>query len=369
LVFLSRVQVRCDVKRLYYKQSFMKNITINLLFGALFMNSMGSLFAQKVSVVSKPAERKVDILVDGKPFTAYIYPSDSVLKKPVLFPIHTAQGTAVTRGYPMAPRAGERVDHPHHVGAWLNYESVNGNDFWNNSTAIKNRSKYGTIKHREVIKTKSGKGKGSLSVSADWYLADGKGAHVLNEKTSFNFYARNQIRIIDRSTTLTANADTVYFKDVKDGFFAIRLARELEHPSNQADNFVDANGIVTRVEKMDNSNITGRYRSSEGIEGDEVWSTRARWVNLSGRIGSEDIAVCLIDHPQNPKYPTYWHARGYGLFAANPLGAKVFSNGKDALNLKLAPGQSVTFKYRMVIASGKLSDEEINVLAAEYGKL
>jgi hypothetical protein len=90
-------------------------------------------------------------------------------------------------------------------------------------------------------------------------------------------------------------------------------------------------------------------------------------MNLSGRIGSEDVAVCIIDHPQNLKYPTYWHARGYGLFAANPLGAKIFSNGKDELNLKLAPGQSVTFKYRVVVATGKLSDEEINGLAKEFG--
>lgn len=326
------------------------------------------LYAQKVSVISRPAERKVDILVGDKPFTSYIYPSDSILKKPVLFPVYSPKGTMVTRGYPMMPKAGERVDHPHHVGIWLNYESVNGNDFWNNSTAIKDRSKYGTIKHQEVLKTKSGKGKGLLEVSADWYLADGKGKHVLRETTRFDFIAQPKFNIIDRSTTLTARADTVYFKDVKDGFFAIRLARELEHPSNQADNFVDANGIVTRVEKMDNSNISGRYRSSEGIEGEKVWSTRARWMNLSGRIGAEDIAICIIDHPQNPKYPTYWHARGYGLFAANPLGAKIFSNGKDELNLKLAPSQSVTFKYRVVVASGKLSDEEINGLAKAFGE-
>lgn len=327
-----------------------------------------SLSAQQVNVVSKPAERKVDVLVDGKAFTSYIYPSDSILKKPVLFPIYTAQGTMITRGYPMMPKAGERVDHPHHVGMWLNYESVNGNDFWNNSTAIKDRTKYGTIKHKQVLKTKNGKGKGSLEVSADWYLSDAKGKHVLVEKTTYDFYARQNLRIIDRSTTLTAQKDTVYFKDVKDGFFAIRLARELEHPSNQADNFVDANGIVTRVEKMDNSNITGNYRSSEGIEGEKVWSTRAKWMNLSGRIGNEDIAVCIIDHPKNLKYPTYWHARGYGLFAANPLGAKIFSNGKDETNLVLAPGQSITFKYRTVISSGKLSDEQANALAAEFGK-
>lgn len=324
--------------------------------------------AQQVSVVSLPAQRKVEVMVDGKPFTSYIYPSDSILKKPVLFPIYNAKGTVVTRGYPLAPRAGERVDHPHHVGSWLNYESVNGYDFWNNSTAIKDRSKYGTILHQKIVKTHSGKGKGSLSTVANWLLADGKGQHVLTETTQFVFQAKKELRIIDRYTTLKAEKDTVYFNDVKDGFYAIRVARELEHPSTQADFFVDANGITTKVDKLDNTNITGHYRSSEGIEGEAVWSTRARWVNLSGKIGTDEVAICLIDHPQNLNYPTYWHARGYGLFAANPLGAKIFSNGKQILNFKLPPGQSITFRYRMVVASGKLEDTVINSLADDFAK-
>ena len=155
-------------------------------------------------------------------------------------------------------------------------------------------------------------------------------------------------------------------KDVKDGMFAIRVAREQEHPSDKAYVFIDANGIETKVDKLDNSNITGKYRSSEGIEGDSVWSTRGRWVNLTGKIGYENISVCIIDHPSNINYPTYWHARGYGLFAANPLGEKVFSKGKKELDLKIAPKKSVTFKYRTVIDSHKLTDGEINVLAADF---
>jgi hypothetical protein len=328
-----------------------------------------ALFAQKIDIKVLDTERKVEILADGKPFTSYIYPSDTVLKKAVLYPIFTANGTAITRGYPMNPRAGERVDHPHHVGMWLNYESVDGYDFWNNSTAIKDRSKYGTIKHTKIVKAKGGKKKGVLVVSADWIVADAKGKTVLTETTTYTFKAKGTQRIIDRATVLTATADTVFMKDVKDGFFAIRVARELEHPSDKADVFIDAKGIETKVDRLDNSNITGKYRSSEGIEGDSVWSTRGRWVNLTGKIGYENISVCIIDHPSNINYPTYWHARGYGLFAANPLGEKVFSKGKKALDLKIAPKKSVTFKYRTVIDSHKLTDGEINVLAADFGKL
>lgn len=344
----------------------MKNV---LLLLAFLITLKTPLLSQKIDLIVKNNERKVEVMADGKLFTAYLFPSDSVLKKPVLYPILTAQGTAVTRGFPLAPRAGERVDHPHHIGSWLNYEYVNGYDFWNNSTAIKDRSKYGTIKNTQILKAKSSKNKGILMVSADWIVADGKGKKILTETTTFTFQAKGSQRIIDRTTTLTATTDTVFLKDVKDGMFAIRVARELEHPSDKADTFIDANGIETKVDKLDNSNITGKYRSSEGIEGESVWSTRGRWVNLSGKIGNENISVCLIDHPKNINYPTYWHARGYGLFAANPLGEKVFTNGKQVLNLKIAPQQAVTFKYRTVIDSHKLSDAEINALASDYGKL
>jgi Methane oxygenase PmoA len=341
----------------------MKKLTLSLL---LLSSFSVTTFAQNIGVIVKSMEQRVEIVADGKPFTSLIFPSDDVLKKFSLFPIYTPNGTAITRGYPILPKAGERVDHPHHVGAWLNYESVNGFDFWNNSTAIKDRSKYGTIKNTKIVKAKSGSKKGELVVVADWITADAKGAKVLKEKTNFTFQKKNGIYIIDRTTTLTAQKDTVLFKDVKDGFFAIRVARELEHPSDKADSFVDASGIVTKVDKLDNSNITGKYRTSTGSEGEAVWGTRAPWCNLTGNINGEDISVCIIDHPKNVNFPTYWHARGYGLFAANPLGEKVFSNGKKELNLTLAPKKSVTFRYRTVIASSKLTDAEINILAAEY---
>jgi Methane oxygenase PmoA len=339
-----------------------------ILLFSLFLLGKTLVFAQKVELVVKNQEHKVEVLADGKPFTTYFFPSDTVLKKPVLVPIYSPNGTVVTRGYPLSPRAGERIDHPHHVGLWLNYEYVNGFDFWNNSNAIKNPAKYGTIYHTKITKMKSGK-KATLGVEADWITANGKGKNVLKETTTYVFQVKSSTRIIDRITTLTAQSDTVFLNDVKDGMIALRLARELEHPSDKADEFLDANGIVTKVDKLDNTNITGKYRSSAGIEGDSVWSTRAKWVNLTGRIGTDNISICMIDHPKNLRYPTYWHARGYGLFAANPLGAKVFSKGADIVNLKLAPKQSITFRYRIVVASHHLSDAENNVLAEDFAKV
>ena len=150
--------------------------------------------------------------------------------------------------------------------------------------------------------------------------------------------------------------------------FAIRVAREMELPSEKPTNLMDSHGVVTSVEKMDNTFVKGDYRSAEGVEGKEVWGTRCRWMKLEREIKDEPVALVIIDHPSNVGYPTYWHARDYGLFAANTLGQKVFSEGKNELNFSLKKGETVTFKYRLVVAAENLTDTQINQLADEYAK-
>lgn len=323
--------------------------------------------AQNLPVSFKNGKTSIDVLVGGKPFTSYFFPGQDVLKKAVLFPLISAQGTTITRGYPMAPRAGERVDHPHHVGMWLNYEDVNGFDYWNNSTNIVTslqNHKMGTIVHSSIVKQDAKKG--LLEVTADWIDNDGKGQKVLQEKTTYVFSGTSDSRTVDRITTLTAVADQVLFKDVKDGMFAIRVARQLEIPSNKPDVFTDAHGVETKVPVMDNTGVNGDYLSSEGVKGEAVWSTRAKWMNLHGEMDNHSISVTIFDHPSNVSYPSYWHSRGYGLFAVNPLGAKVFSNGKDERNLTLKKGESVTFRYRTLISDRLNTKEELDKIQSDF---
>jgi hypothetical protein len=320
------------------------------------------------SIKENPAQKQLDILYNNQLLTAYCYYDSS--RKPMLFPVNTVDGITVTRGYPFKTVAGERTDHPHHTGIWLNYESVNGLDFWNNSTAIapSKRDHYGTIVHQKIVNRNSNSNNASLSVTATWVRPDAK--VLLNEKTTFNFNVNGNDFIIDRITTLTATDTVVLFKDVKDGLFAIRVARELELPSKEKSNFVDDKGNITTVPPSNSADVSGMYYSSNGKTGDSVWSTRANWVMMTGRKEGKDITVAIIDHPMNIGYPAYWHARGYGLFAINPLGAKVFSNGKEELNLSLQPKQSVTFRYRIVIHSGKiLSADAVEKLAADFERV
>ncbi len=323
--------------------------------------------AKGFTIVDKPQQRRVDILVDGKPFTSYIYPDN--IMKPVLYPLRTAEGLLVTRGWPLDPRPGERVDHPHHVGMWFNYGDVNGLDFWNNSTDIPAEKKdhYGTIRHRKVNKIKSGKDKAILEVTADWQKPDG--SNLLLEETRFVFSGNEDTRTIERITTLTALKEDVSLKDNKEGVLGIRVARELEHPSNKPEVFTDASGKGTAVPQLNNEGVSGKYRSSEGKEGDDVWGTRGEWVNLNGVIKSTPVSLVILDHPKNVGYPTYWHARGYGLFAANPLGQEALSNGKDVLDYKLPAGKSVTFRYKVLIHSGShLTDAQVNAAFEKFSK-
>ncbi len=313
--------------------------------------------ASGVQLVANETAHRVDVLIDGQPFTSYVWP-DSV-KKPVLYPLRTAKGTIVTRGYPLDPRPGERVDHPHHVGLWFNYGDVNGLDFWNNSEAIKpaDRGKYGTIRHTRIKRIQNGKTTGELEVEMEWLGPDG--APLLREETKFVFHGGTSGRVIDRITKLTALDKRVVFNDNKEGVIGMRVARQLEQPAVKPEVFTDANGKATAVPKLDNTGVTGRYLSSEGKTGDAVWGTRGRWTMLTGKIGQEDVTLAMLDHPKNPGYPTYWHARGYGLFAANTLGQKVFSDGKETLNFTLEPGQSATFKYRVLILSGTATSDDL----------
>jgi hypothetical protein len=322
-----------------------------------------------VEVIANEAERRVDVTIDGKPFTSYIWPT--TLKKPVFYPLIDSDGVTVTRGYPLAPLAGERVDHPHHAGMWFNYGNANGFDFWNNSDAIKpeQRPKMGTVVHTRIVSTKSGVESGELVVDSEWIT--GEGNKIIEQRTRYVFTRSAGRRVIDQLVTLKA-VDKVVFNDDKEGVLGIRVARWLESPEEKGGIFTDANGNATKVDAPVGPNpATGVYLTSEGVKGPAVWSTRGRWCSLTGHTSSNHMdSIAIIDHPGNPGYPTYWHARGYGLFAANPLGRSVFDPKQPAFNYTLEKGQETTFRYRVVIADRAESADELNkeadVFAADY---
>ena len=322
--------------------------------------------AERIQVVADESARRVDIAIDGQPFTSYIWPTS--IKKPVLYPLRTSKGTLVTRGFPLDPRPGERVDHPHHVGLWFNHGDVNGFDFWNNSDDIgaDRVPKMGTIHHRRVVRAASGEDRGELVVEAEWI--DGQSTPILRERTQFIFRGKGVSRSIDRVATLTALSKKVLFRDNKEGTLGIRVARELEQPADKPEIYTDRAGKPTTVAVLDNTGVTGQYVSSEGLKGDAVWGTRGRWTLLGGKIAAESITLAILDHPSNPGAPTHWHARGYGLFSANPLGQKSLNDGTEELNLTIEPGRSATFRYRVLVLSAAPDPAAIDAEAKAFAR-
>lgn len=310
-----------------------------------------------VSVETDAGDDRTAVRVDGDPFTSYLATgAEPVLAKPTCYPIRSAQGTPITRGYPLDPRPGERVDHPHHVGLWLNYGEVAGHDFWNNDGPVTGTDDGPVVRHRAVGRATGGTGRGELATTAEWVAPDGE--RLLREETTYVFRAATGERTIDRLTTLTARRD-LSLADDKEGLLGVRVCRGLEHPDEEPTRLVGPDGRPREEPVVETDTATGTYESPDGTTGTAVWGTRAPWMKLAGTVDGEAVTVALMDHPDNPGHPTHWHARGYGLFAANPLGAAAFTDGERRVEFSLAAGESATFDYRLAVLSGDPDREAV----------
>lgn len=333
----------------------------------LILASFASLCAcapdTKVSFERDDAARKVEISIDGKYFTTFFYPEDEV--KPILWPIHTASGIDITRGYPREPRAYESVDHTHHSGIWFNHGNVNGLDFWNNYHAIPEERKplYGSVKLKEIVSAKGDR----LVTLSDWVDNDGK--LLLTEETTYTFGGGKNERFIIRKAVLTA-VDTVKFEEDKEGMFGLRVDRAFQHPSDKPIKHLDATGNTIEVPSVNNNGVTGLYVNSLGDTGDDAWSKRAEWTKLDGTKEGDDISIMIIDSKDNINFPAWSHARGYGLFAVNNLGGKEMDPSfKGDPGFELLPGESKTFVYKVIIKNGgHLSTAEAETRAREFNR-
>jgi hypothetical protein len=295
------------------------------------------------------SDGQIAIEIDGKPFSTFYFGGKA--PKPYLHPVRAADGTIVTRGYPMENLPGENHDHPHHRGLWFTHGDVNGYDFWANELDQKPRSKKGIVRMTR-IEPKAGKASGTISGTFEW--AEPGGDVLLTEERQMVFHSGSANRRLDFDLKLTAGSKTVKLGDTKEGTFAIRLATELE------ENRPEVTGIAR----------TGRIVSSKGAAGEmQTWGKRAPWVDYSGSLKGKKLGVAIFDHPSNPKHPSHWHVRAYGLFAANIFGEHDFYQdpSRDA-GITLEPGKSLHFLYRVVIHPGDTKQAKIAKLYDTYVK-
>lgn len=297
-----------------------------------------------------PGPDKVTVEINGKPYTDFYVAGPEVMK-PYLHPLRAASGTYVTRMWPMEKVAEEasiaKPDHPHQRGVWLAHDSVIANgvklDFWNNEASYTTPNR-GKIVLAKLGKITSGKNKGSIAATFDW--EDLQGHKVLTESRVMTFYDDPTLRVIDFDVTLTP-VEKVTFGDGKDGFFGIRMRPVLQEQGG-----------------------TGHIVNADGLEGEkQLWGKPSNWCDYSGEVNGEKVGIAILDNPENPRHPVRWHARGYGLFAANPFGLAVFTRDKSQDgSMTLDAGQSLRFRYRVIVHPGDVKTADIAGQWARYAR-
>jgi Family of unknown function (DUF6807) len=296
-------------------------------------------------VVMKPAAHSVEVLIGGRPFTTYYF--DPAIAKPYFFPLRSPQGAVVTRSFPMVDNIpGEDRDEPHQRAMFFGHGKINGLDFWNEYDYLKwsghhSASAFGRTVIQKLDEAEGGANSGTLR--AGFNLVDSSGAVVAEETQAFVLRGDENTRTIDCEFTIRATHGPVTMGDEKDGTFAIRLVKALDSPP-------------------------GRMVNSEGGVGEkEIWGKRANWVDYDGIVAGESVGVAVFDSPLNFRHPTYWHARAYGLLAANPFGLSYFTHNKHENGSYTFPaGGELVLRYRVFIHRGDYQQAGVAEAYQEY---
>ncbi len=289
--------------------------------------------AQTVDFHRSPG--KIEVSVEGKPFSNFYYGPE--WPQPFLHPLRTASGLMVTRGYPVMEIEGESRDHKWHHGLWFSHGDINGVDFWRDK---------GPEPTGRIVPCQEPKAAGN-TVSGQFRLVTPERRVLGTIDEAFRFDAHGPLRIVDVHVTIHADQSAaIRMGDTEEGALGIRLRDEFRE---------DHGAVLT---------------NSDGLTGSKnIWGKRASWVDYSTGIGREKVGVIMMDHPTNPKHPTYWHARNYGLNAANPFGEHDFLKDKTRDGSTTSPaGKSSSFLYRVVIHPGMLDRAEANRWFNEFAK-
>lgn len=298
------------------------------------IGAMASAKAQQLTLQSH--EDGVSVFADSHLFTRYLLRSGA---KPILWPIIGPSGKEMTRAYPMKSDTNEKKDHVHQRSFWFTHGDVNGISFWHED------ANHGTILHRDFLKKEAHGTRATLVAANDWLGPDGQ--RVCQDERTITFWVEPQLRGIDFDIVLKAADKPVTFGDTKEGCFGLRVADSM------------------RVEL----GTGGKIVNSEGLTDAAAWGKRAAWVDYTGPVDGQTVGIAIMNHPSSFRYPTYWHVRTYGLFAANPFGLRDFLGDRNVDgSVTLSPGQSLTLRYRVVFHTGDTSAARIGELFEKYAR-
>jgi hypothetical protein len=315
--------------------------------------------APALSAAEFSVEKEADgivIKIDGKLFTKYVT-GDKVGNKPYFYPVIGPTGKGMTRAYPMEDVKGEAQDHPHHRSFYFGHQFINDFDTWHEELTLKERAKgdaaklaelkkkLGATAHRETITAEAKGDRAILKVTSD-YL-DAEGGRMAEDVRTFTFHvAADGSRVVDADITFTGAAESVTFSDAKDAGFSLRVAHSMSVDAKEGGRIVNSNGDLDQA----------------------AWGKRAAWCDFNGPVGGEKLGIAVLNHPGSFRHPTPWHARGYGLFTANPFGLKSVAGEKEDGSVVLKKGESFTLRHRVIFHAGDEKDAKIAEAFEAYAK-
>ncbi len=310
---------------------------LSLLAAMLVLGSLLSRDSFSAEITAERSPHGVVVKIDGKLFTEYLVQSGN---KPILWPIIGPTGQRMTRDYPMVKRRGEAHDHPHQRSLWFTHGDVNRVNFWMEPF----QGKAGTTEHVKFVKVASGKP--AVIVTQNNWLGKG-GKKVCEDERTLRFDTDGDARWIDFDITIKATDGPVTFGDTKEGTFAVRVAHTLTPDAKKG----------------------GKIVNSEKQVDAAAWAQRAPWVDYHGPIDGQTVGIAIFNHPSSFRYPTYWHVRTYGLFAANPFGVTEFTDGKlkDGA-YTIASGKTMSLRYRVFLHRGDEQEGKVAEAFAAYAQ-
>ena len=286
----------------------------------------------KVGVHIKVAPATIDVTLNKKPFTTYRL---DIGPKPIFYPVYGPTGVPITRAYPMKDVAGEAKDHPHHRSFWFTHGNVNGIDFWSEAKG------HGTIKETGRLTVIEGPALGRIRTTDDWVAPDGQA--VCSDERVVTFLDTKQGRVLDFEITIKANHGPVTFGDTKEGMFGLRVASSMDAKPP----------------------TLGKITNAEGLTNDDTWGKPSPWVDYVGPVDGKTVGIAILNHPKSFRYPTTWHVRTYGLFAANPFGYHDFGR-KEPGAYTIPSGESIRFQYRLIFHEGDTASAKVPELFRSY---
>ncbi|HOX58945.1 MAG TPA: PmoA family protein [Candidatus Paceibacterota bacterium] len=315
-------------------------ITLLLLVPTACSASLNSSARKSTGVQITQLDDRLRVEINGQLFTEYYFKD---VPRPYCYPLIGPGGLAMTRDWPMKSTPGEAQDHPHHRSLWFAHGAVNGHDFWSEQKA------FGKTVHEAFLKVKSGNKAGVIRERNRWVAANGD--VVCKDERTLRFHAlkSSSERILDFEITLLASNGDLTLGDTKEGTMAVRIAETMRLKGNLAQ---------------------GHIVNSAGVRDGDTWGKRADWCDYYGPVQGKTVGIAIFDHPKNPRHPTWWHVRDYGLFAANPFGRHDFEklSNRTAGDLVVPAGKSVTFRYRFYLHEGDYQQADVAAKYKHYAK-